>query len=223
MPRRPDHRRHHADRAHQRQRLDRPARARHQEPLRRPRHPGRRLLPGHAPPPTPTTAGTTTRSSWCGCRTAGTAGWSSPAPRACARSTPTTSSSADWVLARGYAFAATDKGNTGAALLPDGRRPGDAIAEWNDRVTQLTVAAKAVVAQRYGRAPRRTYMAGISNGGYLVRWQLENRPGLYDGGVDWEGTLWRGRRPQPADLPAGGAASTTRPTPRPATRRRTTR
>ena len=33
-------------------------------------------------------------------------------------------------------------------------------------------------------------MAGISNGGYLVRWQLENRPELYDGGVDWEGTLF---------------------------------
>jgi hypothetical protein len=42
---------------------------------------------------------------------------------------------------------------------------------------------------RYGSAPRRTYMTGISNGGYLTRWQLENRPDLYDGGVDWEGTL----------------------------------
>src|SRR3712207_7217118 len=38
--------------------------------------------------------------------------------------------------------------------------------------------------------PRRTYLAGISNGGYLVRWQLENRPELYDGGVDWEGPLF---------------------------------
>ena len=49
--------------------------------------------------------------------------------------------------------------------------------------------------QRYGRAPRRTYLLGISNGGYLVRWQLENRPGLYDGGVDWEGTLYRAQAP----------------------------
>jgi len=98
---------------------------------------------------------------------------------------------ADSVLAKGYAFAATDKGNTGLAFHHDGRRPGDAIAEWNKRVTQLAIAAKAVVAQRYGRLPARTLAAGISNGGYLVRWQLENNPWLYDGGVDWEGTLWR--------------------------------
>jgi hypothetical protein len=101
----------------------------------------------------------------------------------------------DWALAKGYAFAATDKGNSGADFYRDGRRPGDALVEWNDRVTQLTVAAKLLVAQRYGSAPRRTYAAGISNGGYLVRWQLENRPWLYDGGVDSEGTLWRAGGP----------------------------
>jgi hypothetical protein len=98
---------------------------------------------------------------------------------------------ADFVLSKGYAFAATDKGNTGATFYLDSRRPGDAVAEWHQRLTQLTVAAKAVVAQRYGRLPSRTIAAGISNGGYLVRWQLENRPWLFDGGVDWEGTLWR--------------------------------
>ncbi|MFE1410995.1 tannase/feruloyl esterase family alpha/beta hydrolase [Streptomyces sp. NPDC058746] len=101
----------------------------------------------------------------------------------------------DWVLARGYAFASTDKGNTGAAFHRDGRAPGDAIAEWNRRVTQLTRAARAVVAQRYARPPARTLATGMSNGGYLVRWQLENHPELYDGGVDWEGTLWREEGP----------------------------
>jgi hypothetical protein len=98
---------------------------------------------------------------------------------------------ADFVLSKGYAFAATDKGNTGVAFYRDGSRPGDAVVEWNNRVTQLTIAAKAVVAQRYGRLPSRTLAAGISNGGYLVRWQLENNPWLFTGGVDWEGTLWR--------------------------------
>jgi len=101
----------------------------------------------------------------------------------------------DWVLARGYAFAATDKGNTGVTFYRDGQQPGDAVVEWNRRVTQLTVAAKAAALLRYGKLPRRTYAAGLSNGGYLVRWQLENVPWLYDGGLDWEGTLFRADGP----------------------------
>jgi hypothetical protein len=96
----------------------------------------------------------------------------------------------DYVLARGFAFAATDKGNTGAAFYTDGRRPGDALVEWHQRVTQLALAVKGVALQRYGSPPRRTYVTGISNGGYLARWQAEHVPGLYDGAVDWEGTLW---------------------------------
>ncbi|MEV5355708.1 tannase/feruloyl esterase family alpha/beta hydrolase [Streptomyces sp. NPDC052693] len=107
---------------------------------------------------------------------------------------------ADWVLARGYAYAATDKGNTGLAFHRDGRRPGDAIAEWNDRLTQLTRAARATVARHYHRPPARTLVTGVSNGGYLVRWQLENHPELYDGGVDWEGTLWRSEGPTLLDF-----------------------
>ncbi|MGI5327350.1 tannase/feruloyl esterase family alpha/beta hydrolase [Actinomadura nitritigenes] len=101
----------------------------------------------------------------------------------------------DWALSKGYAYAATDKGNSGTEFYKDGKRPGDAMVEWNDRLTQLTRAAKKVVARRYGHAPRRTYAAGISNGGYLVRWQLENHPELYDGGIDAEGTLWRADGP----------------------------
>lgn len=96
----------------------------------------------------------------------------------------------DQVLAQGYAYAATDKGNSGTDFFRDGKRPGDAVAEWNRRTTELTRAARKTVAQWYGHAPRRTYMTGISNGGYLTRWQLENHPELYDGGVDWEGALW---------------------------------
>ncbi|MER5910171.1 tannase/feruloyl esterase family alpha/beta hydrolase [Streptomyces sp. NPDC001982] len=95
----------------------------------------------------------------------------------------------DWVLAQGYAFAATDKGNNGPDYYTDGRRPGDAVAEWHRRVTELTRAAKRTVGAYYGRAPKRTYITGISNGGYLTRWQLEHHPELYDGGVDWEGSL----------------------------------
>lgn len=107
------------------------------------------------------------------------------------------------MLSRGYAYAATDKGNTGLAFYRDGKAPGDAIAEWNARLTQLTRAARVTVARRYHRPPARTLVTGMSNGGYLVRWQLENRPELYDGGVDWEGTLWRPDGPTLLDfLPA---------------------
>ncbi|CRK56527.1 FkbW [Alloactinosynnema sp. L-07] len=101
----------------------------------------------------------------------------------------------DHVLAKGYAFAATDKGNTGPELYRDGRRPGDAIMEWHFRVTQLTIAAKFAAARHYGRAPKRTYAAGTSAGGYLVRWQLEHYPWLYDGGVDWNGLLFTPQGP----------------------------
>ena len=98
----------------------------------------------------------------------------------------------DWFLSQGYAYASTDKGNTGTSFYENGSRsaPGQAVREWHDRVSELTVAAKEVVAQRYGSGPARTWMTGISNGGYLTRWQLENRPELFDGGVDWEGTLF---------------------------------
>ncbi|MFE4534634.1 tannase/feruloyl esterase family alpha/beta hydrolase [Streptomyces scopuliridis] len=96
----------------------------------------------------------------------------------------------DWVLAQGYAFASTDKGNSGPDFYTDGTRPGDAVAEWNSRTTELTRAARKTLQRAYGHAPRRTYMTGTSNGGYLTRWQLENHPELYDGGVDWEGVLW---------------------------------
>ncbi|WP_346277369.1 tannase/feruloyl esterase family alpha/beta hydrolase [Pseudonocardia sp.] len=95
----------------------------------------------------------------------------------------------DWVLAQGYAYASTDKGNSGPMLYTDGEKPGDAIAEWHSRVTELTIAAKDVLSQRYHREPRRTYIAGFSAAGYLTRWQLENRPDLYDGGIAWSGLL----------------------------------
>jgi hypothetical protein len=101
----------------------------------------------------------------------------------------------DWLLAHGFAYASTDKGNSGTGFHRDGKSPGDAVEEWNHRVTQLTRAAREVAGQRYGHRPGRTYAFGISNGGYLVRWQLENHPELFDGGVDWEGTLFQAREP----------------------------
>ncbi|KJS62625.1 tannase/feruloyl esterase family alpha/beta hydrolase [Streptomyces rubellomurinus] len=97
---------------------------------------------------------------------------------------------ADHALAEGYAYAATDKGNSGPDFSLVGSEPGDALAEWTDRLHELALAARAAVRHHYGTEPERTYVTGISNGGYLTRVQLERFPDLYDGGVDWEGPLW---------------------------------
>ena len=101
----------------------------------------------------------------------------------------------DWVLAKGYAFVSTDKGNGGVEFYDDGSEPGGSVLEWHRRVEQLTKATKAAAKKYYGEAPKRTYITGISNGGYLTRYALENTPELYDGGVDWEGTLFRAEGP----------------------------
>src|SRR5215210_98461 len=101
----------------------------------------------------------------------------------------------DFVLSKGYAFASTDKGNTGQNFWDDGSEPGGSVAEWHRRVEQLTRAAKTTVERRYGKRPDFTYMTGISNGGYLTRYAIENTPELYDGAVDWEGVLWRRNGP----------------------------
>jgi hypothetical protein len=107
----------------------------------------------------------------------------------------------DSVLTKGYAYASTDKGNSGPMLYTDGEKPGDAIAEWHYRVTELTIAAKKVIAQHYHREPRRTYTAGFSAAGYLTRWQLENRADLYDGGIAWSGVLMTPERNMLTYLP----------------------
>jgi hypothetical protein len=96
----------------------------------------------------------------------------------------------DWVLSKGYAFASTDKGNSGLRFYSADRSPGAAVYEWHRRVKQLTEAAKEAAERYYGEEPVRTYVTGNSNGGYLTRYALENHPDLYDGGVDWQGPLW---------------------------------
>lgn len=109
---------------------------------------------------------------------------------------------------RSYAYAATDKGTTGEMIpAPDGKlypfakslnalaHPQDRVEEWVIRLRQLAVATQDLLLRTQGKKPDRTYLIGISNGGYLVRVALERDGEIYDGGVDWEGVLWRANEP----------------------------
>jgi hypothetical protein len=97
---------------------------------------------------------------------------------------------------KGYAFASADKDNTGTSrFYDDDSKPGGSVAEWQKRVEKRMRTIKEVVKRRYGKSPKRTYITGISNGGYLTRYALEYTPHLYDGSVDWEGTLFLAEKP----------------------------
>lgn len=117
---------------------------------------------------------------------------------------------ADYVLTKldsdggSYAYACIDKGTTGENVPgPDGKfypwakamtalvSEQDSIEEWNTRLHQLTVATKDVLKRTKGYEPVRTYLVGMSNGGYVTRYAIEKDGDLYDGMLDWEGVLWR--------------------------------
>jgi hypothetical protein len=113
----------------------------------------------------------------------------------------------DFVLMRGYSYLSGDKGGTGGGMVGGARavepsaehpygldfaflRPSVSMEGWTTSLLALTRFAKEQLERIHGRAPRRTYLIGISNGGYQVRRALEQTPELYDGGVDWEGVYW---------------------------------
>lgn len=105
----------------------------------------------------------------------------------------------DFVLARGWAYASQDKGNTGLNFFRAGDDetggsrtewiPGRAIEQWAPFMELTALAAKGTLEQLHGAPPSLTYAAGISNGGYQTRIALERYPELFEGGLDWEGTL----------------------------------
>jgi putative cell wall-binding protein len=105
----------------------------------------------------------------------------------------------DFVLARGWAYASQDKGNTGLNFFRAGDEetggsrtqwiPAKATAQWAERMRLAALAAQGALSQLHGREADLTYATGISNGGHQTRLALEQFPDLFDGGVDWEGTL----------------------------------
>lgn len=92
----------------------------------------------------------------------------------------------DIVLERGYAFATCDKATPGLVL----RSPERSMEEWVEAYRLLQARTLELVHEKYGRLPDRTYIAGVSNGGYVTRRMMELHPDWYDGGVEWEGVLW---------------------------------
>ena len=105
---------------------------------------------------------------------------------------------------RSFAYAATDKGTIGEVIpAPDGKlylalrgitsflSPQDRVEKWLPCLRQLTLATQELLQRTRGQKPTRTYLIGISNGGYAVRAALERHGELYDGAVDWEGLIFR--------------------------------
>ncbi len=140
---------------------------------------------------------------------------------------------ADFLLARGHAFASGNKGIPynavfeAASETPDparaypipfaanGAPPGSnvirpgalwpetiPVAGWHCDLAALTRVARERALEHYGRAPRRTYAAGLSIGGGQVRWLLERHPELVDGGLEWASVYWHPERNVLSYLPA---------------------
>ena len=119
----------------------------------------------------------------------------------------------DYVVQKGYAYVSQNKGilnlhlvAVGAAgppsasacrLNPDSRTwvdfydddPAKPFTQWTRYIITGARLAQVAVKGRYGIFPRRVYAVGTSNGGYQVRRAVETAPDIFDGGVDWEGTL----------------------------------
>jgi hypothetical protein len=114
----------------------------------------------------------------------------------------------DYVVQKGFAYASQNKGvfnfqlttpadPLGCRLNPASpifvrfyaNEPDKPFTQWTDYIIQTARLARDVAKAQYHHPPRYTYAVGTSNGGYQVRRAIEEAPQLFDGGVDWEGTL----------------------------------
>ena len=94
-------------------------------------------------------------------------------------------------LARGYAVASTDGGHRSSSML-DAHFALDQQARIDyayHAIGQAIPIAKALVARFYGRAPRRSYFVGCSNGGRQAMIVAERMPLQFDGVVAGDPTF----------------------------------
>lgn len=99
----------------------------------------------------------------------------------------------DYLLSKGYAFAATDKGVRRAVIDADTvvmpMTPESSVRRWAGRLETLVETARELILRRHGSSPERVYAVGLSNGGFVARRAAEM--GFVDGAVDISGVMWR--------------------------------
>ncbi len=87
-------------------------------------------------------------------------------------------------LSEGYAAVASDSGHPSDTTMNSAWAIGhpEKLVDYGYRAThEVTVAAKRVVAEFYGRAPERKYFSGCSNGGREALTEAQRFPDDYDG------------------------------------------
>ncbi|MBX3622520.1 MAG: tannase/feruloyl esterase family alpha/beta hydrolase [Rhizobacter sp.] len=86
-------------------------------------------------------------------------------------------------LARGYAVVNTDGGHTGTSGADFATDPLARIDHAYNAFDKTAVNAKALIAQRYGRGPDKSYFVGCSGGGRQGMMFTQRFPGYFDGVV----------------------------------------
>lgn len=99
----------------------------------------------------------------------------------------------DYLVSKGYAFAATDKGVRRALLDADTMvmpmTPESSVRRWTGRLEMLVETCREIILRRHGTSPEKVYAVGLSNGGFIARRAAEM--GFVDGAVEISGVLWR--------------------------------
>lgn len=98
---------------------------------------------------------------------------------------------------RGYATSSTDTGHTGGSASFALGHPEKLIDYAYRSEHEMTVQAKAIIAEFYGKGPRFSYWNGCSAGGKQALMEAQRYPGDYDGMIAGSpASNWTGRAAQ---------------------------